>query len=333
MLYFFVGVSARTLCNHTTIDGFTNTENTVTDLYAIHQVPNLYTSKKGGTYQSQINQQMDSIPRIELIKKDINAYIFQLSQKEPFHTALAPFIDKTNKLLLSPDAKRIRGIFPVLISESLNLDRGASLLSGVVLELLHFTSLIHDDVIDEHDFRRGYPTLNKTFARNHAVLIGDFMMCEVIKHSLTGKYSNRIIGLLVEAVQKLVTGVIMEQDVLSREATLEKYLEMVSYKTSSLFSLSMGLPFVTDQHFSQAVLCGENFGLLFQIYDDYLDRHADKSYENVFHIASPSQIQELWDKTYNQMLDIGHQIDIDTVMLDMIAYLQSHGYFIGFKNI
>ncbi len=291
------------------------------------------TSKNGDTYHRQINQQTDSISRIEIIKKDINARIMQLSRKEPVHTALAPFIDEANKLLLSPGAKRIRGIFPVLISESLNLDRDTALLSGVVLELLHFTSLIHDDVIDEHEFRRGYPTLNKTFARNHAVLIGDFMMCEVINHSLKGKYSNRIIELLVEAVQKLVTGVIMEQNVLSRGPTLEKYLEMVAYKTSSLFGLSLGLPFVTEQRFSQAVSCGENFGLLFQIYDDYLDRHSDKSYENVFHIASLTQIQKLWDKTYSQLLDKGHQIEIDTVILDMVAYLQSHGYFNGFKDI
>lgn len=299
----------------------------------IHQELDLLTSKNGITSHNQISQHKDSIPRIETIKKDLNARILQLSQKEPFHTALAPFIDEANKLLLSPDAKRIRGIFPVLIGESLNLDRDTSLLSGVVLELLHFTSLIHDDVIDEHGFRRGYPTLNKTFARNHAVLIGDFMMCEVIKHSLTGEYSDRIIELLVEAVQKLVTGVIMEQNVLSREPTLEKYLEMVAFKTGSLFRLSLGFPFVTGQHFSQAVLCGESFGLLFQIYDDYLDRHSDKNYENVFHIASPTQIQELWDKTFDQLLDMGHQIKIDSVILDMIAYLQSHGYFKGFNNI
>lgn len=291
---------------------------------------NLCTSKNAETLHQQISRPIDSITRIEIIKKDINNHLFQLSQKDPLHSALAHFIDETNKLLLSPDAKRIRGIFPVLIGETLNLPRETSLLNGVVLEMLHFTSLIHDDVIDEHEFRRGYPTLNKTFARNHAVLIGDFMMCEVIKHSLTGKYSNRIIELLVEAVQKLVTGVIMEQNVLRRDPTLEKYLEMVAYKTSSLFRLSVGLPFVTDPQFSRAVLCGENFGLLFQIYDDYLDRHSDKSYENVFHIASRNQIQALWDNTYDHMLDIGRQIGIDAVLLDMIAYLQSHGYFNGF---
>jgi geranylgeranyl pyrophosphate synthase len=275
----------------------------------------------------------DSIRKIELIKKDINTLIYKMSKKKPFHASLGPFIDEANKLLLSQDAKRIRGIFPVLIGDSLNLDGESTVLYGVVLELLHFTSLIHDDVIDDHPFRRGYPTLNHTFARNHAVLIGDFMMCEVISHSLNGKYSNRVIELLVEAVKKLVTGVIMEQNVLDREPTLEKYLEMVMHKTSSLFRLSFCLPFVADERFSQAALCGEKFGLLFQIFDDYLDRHSDNSYENIFHISSQDTIQHLWDETYNQLLDESQRIRIDTVVLDMVAYLQTQGYFVGFKNL
>jgi octaprenyl-diphosphate synthase len=234
--------------------------------------------------------------------------------------------------LLSPDAKRIRGIFPVLICELLNLDRGTALLNGVVLELLHFTSLIHDDVIDDHSHRRGYPTLNKTFARNHAVLIGDFMMCEVINHSLDGKYSNQVIALLVEAVQKLVTGVIIEQNVMCRQPTVEKYLEMVEHKTSSLFRLAVGLPFVADKRFAGAASCGDNFGILFQICDDYLDRDSDKSYENIFHIASPPQVQDLWDNTFSQMVTLSRDIGIEPAVLDMIAYLQSHGYFTGFSG-
>jgi octaprenyl-diphosphate synthase len=202
-----------------------------------------------------------------------------------------------------------------------------------VLELLHFTSLIHDDVIDDQAFRRGYPTLNNTFARNHAVLIGDFMMCEVINHSLNGKYSYKIIELLVEAVKKLVTGVIIEQDVLAREPTLETYIDMVMHKTSSLFRLAVGLPFVADNRFSKAALCGGKFGLLFQIYDDYLDRDSDNAYQNIFHISSPEQILQLWDETYNDLLEVSREVGIETVVLQIIAYLQSHGYFIGFKNL
>lgn len=274
-----------------------------------------------------------ALSTIESIKQELNHRIFKLSQKKPFHDALLPFVDEANRLLLSPDAKRIRGIFPILIGKALNLDHETALLNGVVLELLHFTSLIHDDVIDDHSHRRGFPTLNNTFARNHAVLIGDFMMCEVINHSLSGRYSNKVIGLLVEAVQKLVAGVIMEQDVLSRQPSLDQYLDMVAHKTGSLFRLSLGLPFVADKRFSKAAACGDNFGLLFQIYDDYLDRDGDKSYENIFHIASPDQIRDLWDETYGKLLASSRDIDIDEVVLDMVAYLQSHGYFSGFSDL
>jgi geranylgeranyl pyrophosphate synthase len=296
-------------------------------------VLNLCTSKNAETLHQQISRPIDSITRIEIIKKDINNHLFQLSQKDPLHSALAHFIDETNKLLLSPDAKRIRGIFPVLIGETLNLPRETSLLNGGVLEMLHFTSLIHDDFIDDHRHRRGLTTLNNTFARNHAVLIGDFMMCEVINHSLSGKYSNKVIELLVEAVQKLVAGVIMEQNVLCRRPTLENYVEMVTHKTSSLFRLSLGLPFVSDKRFLKAASCGDSFGLLFQISDDYLDRNSDKHFENIFHIASADQIKKLWNKTYRKLRVLSSDIGIDAAVLDMIAYLRSHGYFSGFNDL
>jgi geranylgeranyl pyrophosphate synthase len=281
----------------------------------------------------QIGHATRALSTIESIKKDLNTRILQLSQKKSFHPALSPFVNEANKLLLSPDAKRIRGIFPVLIGKVLNLDYEAALLKGIILELLHFTSLIHDDFIDDHRQRRGFPTLNSTFARNHAVLIGDFMMCEVINHSLSGKYGNKVIELLVEAVQKLVTGVIMEQDVLCRQPTLENYIEMVAHKTGSLFRLSLGLPFVSDKRFLKAASCGESFGLLFQIYDDYLDHDSDKSYENIFHIASPDQIQALLDKTYGNLLAASQDIGIDSAVLDMVAYLQSQGYFTDINDL
>lgn len=282
---------------------------------------------------NQSGQTWDAISAIESIKNDINLRVLQLSRKKPLHTALLPFINEVNRLLLSPNAKRIRGIFPVLIGDLLDLDRETALVNGVILELLHFTSLIHDDVIDNHTQRRGYPTLNKTFARNHAVLIGDFMMCEVINYSLDGKYSNQVIGLLVEAVKKLVTGVIMEQNVMIRQPTLAKYLEMVEHKTGSLFRLSLGLPFVVDKRFDKAAACGDKFGILFQIYDDYLDRDTDKSYENVFHIISATQVQILWDQTYKQLSTLSRDIGIEPAIKAMITYLKSYGYFCDFSEL
>ena len=274
----------------------------------------------------------DVLKKIDTVKHTINKNLSQFVIRNTYHSSLSDFVDETNKILLSSDAKRIRSIIPVLIGETLSLDRENCILNGVALELLHFTSLIHDDVIDGHHFRRGYPTLNNTFARNQAVLIGDYMMCEVINHSLNMKYSEKVIELLVDAVKKLVTGVIMEQNVLPDEPLFFNYDEMVAYKTGSLFSLSFGLPFVADSRFSTAKRCGNLFGFLFQVYDDYLDRETDNSYENIFHILSTDEITELWCSRYDELIRLSQKIGIETVVLDMVQYLQSYGYFLDFND-
>jgi len=274
----------------------------------------------------------DVLEKIKTVKHTINEKLSQFVIRNTYHSALSDFVDETNKILLSPDAKRIRSIIPILIGETLSLDRENCVFNDVALELLHFTSLIHDDVIDGHHFRRGYPTLNNTFARNQAVLVGDYMMCEVINHSLNMKHSEKVIELLVDAVKKLVTGVIMEQNVLPNEPLFYNYDEMVAYKTGSLFSLSFGLPFVADSLFSTAKTCGNHFGFLFQVYDDYLDRETDKSYENIFHILSTNEITDLWNSRYDELILLSQKIGIETVVLDMVQYLQSCGYFLDFND-
>jgi geranylgeranyl pyrophosphate synthase len=223
-----------------------------------------------------IHRSNEVLQKVNLIKSQINDKLSQFSDKAPYHSSLMEFVEEAHRILLSPDAKRIRAIIPVLIGRKLALDPESCLLNGVALELLHFTSLIHDDVIDNDQIRRGYPTLNHSFAKNHAVLIGDYMMCEVINYGLSSKYSTKVIGLLVEAVKRLVSGIIMEQNVLPTNPTLENYTQMVEHKTGSLFSLSFALPLVADNRFSTAMSCGRQFGLLFQIYDDFLDRGNDK---------------------------------------------------------
>ncbi len=278
------------------------------------------------------SQPDDILQKIEMIKQKINEKLSKFYHNRTHHLALTEFVGKAHKILMSPDAKRIRAIIPILIGETLSLEPETCLLNGVVIELLHFTSLIHDDIIDNHRYRRGYPTLNHTFARNHAVLIGDYMMCEVINYGLSSKSSTKVVELLVDAVKKLVTGVIMEQNVLPENPSLENYSEMVYYKTGSLFSLSFALPFVADSRFSTAMSCGKQFGYLFQIYDDLLDRDIDKPYENIFHIMPGAEISKLWLKNYAELLETSQQVGISQVVLDMVKYLQSYGYFLDIKE-
>ena len=94
--------------------------------------------------------------KIEAIKQRIDEKLNKFTDNYQRHPELKEFVAEAYNILLSPDAKRIRSIIPVLIAESLSMDVEDCLLYGVIIELLHFTSLIHDDVIDNDSYRRDY---------------------------------------------------------------------------------------------------------------------------------------------------------------------------------
>ncbi len=273
--------------------------------------------------------QSDEMSRkMEAVKKAVNIKLSKFTDNCRHNPELTDFVTKAYDILLSPDAKRIRSIIPVLIAEALSLDEEECLLYGVIIELLHFTSLIHDDVIDNDCVRRGYPTLNSTFAKKQAVLIGDYMMVEVVNYCLRSKYSAKVIELVIDAARNLIAGLIIEQNNMPDNPSLEEYCKMANRKTGSLFRLSFGLPFISGRRMKKAMSCGEKFGLLFQIYDDLLDRDQDRSYENIFHIMPESKISEVWRDNFSTMLTTSRKIGIESVVLNIIEYLRSCGYFL-----
>ena len=289
------------------------------------------TIKKSQSWEDSLktNKYDNNFPEIIIfIKERINKGLNGFTIDYEYHSACKEFAAEVHNILLSPEAKRVRGIIPVFIADTLKMNIEECLLQGIAIELLHFTSLVHDDVIDEDTHRRGYPTLNNTFANNQAVLIGDYMMCEVINYGLKSTHSFETIGLMVKAVQNLVAGLIMEQNVMPFEKSFSNYQEMAFLKTGSLFSLSFGLPFIGDKRFQTATFCGQIFGLLFQIYDDYLDKNSDRGYENIFSILPKSEIFKIWKKNYAKLLRGSREIGIETVVTGIEQYLHANGYFV-----
>lgn len=264
--------------------------------------------------------------RLEMVKKDINKKLMDFKYHYT-HPELEAFISHSYSILTSPNAKRVRSLIPILIGNVLELDYDTCVLFGVVIELLHYTSLIHDDVIDDHTERRGYPTLNHKYTKRNAVLIGDYLMCEIVNYSLRFKNRGRIIKLVIDSAKDLVAGLIIEQDLMTKSPSIDHYLKTVHLKTSSLFRLSFGLPFLRDKRFSKAEKCGNHFGLLFQVYDDYHDQYQDKAGVNIYHILSQTEIDELVEFRFRKMMEISRELGIESVMMEMVDYLQKYNYF------
>ncbi len=265
--------------------------------------------------------------RIEDIKFKINARLSKFSTDPNYHYSVGEFIQEANALLMSSDAKRARGIIPALIAETRDFNVDTCVLYGVVIELLHFVSLVHDDVLDQHTTRRGLSTLNSVFSNSEAVLTGDYLMYEVINHCLSFEYGPKVIELVVNAAKDMVTGVVMEQSALSVDGSLGNYLEMARRKTGSLFALSFGLPFVTDGKLAAALECGNLFGIVFQIYDDYLDQKDDKPSENIFKMFEHDEITEVLTDHTDRLFKLGSSIEINSTLIHITDYLREYGYF------
>lgn len=283
--------------------------------------------KKSVTHYSEIKFEEITNKIIERIKNSINVYHMDFVNNYQADEIFKKFLADANKIFLSSNAKRIRGLIPVLIAKELSYDIESNQRYGVIIELLHFCSLVHDDVIDDGDYRRGYPSLNKVFSKTHAVLIGDHFMSESINYALQSKNNTKVVKLTTEVIKELITGIMMEKELKESNACYDFYRSMAYRKTGSLFGLSFGLPFVDSDKLDLAISCGRQFGFLFQIYDDYGDREKDEGYENIYNILSEEDVKKICKSNFDELIGKCKRIEIDSVLIDVVRYLQHYGYF------
>ena len=152
--------------------------------------------------------------------------------------------------------------------------------SALGLELLHTASLVHDDVVDESNERRGQASVNATYDNKVAVLIGDYLLSTaLLKVSLTG--NQRIVQLLSELGRTLSAGEILQlSNIQSNQFSEEVYYQIISNKTAALFEACAKLGAISvgasDEEIDASAKFGQNVGLIFQIRDDIFDYFDSK---------------------------------------------------------
>lgn len=179
---------------------------------------------------------------------------------------------------------KIKGkqIRPILVILSARMFGGVSrevLLAGAALEMLHNASLIHDDIVDETELRRGVATINASMGNHIAVLVGDFFVSNALAAGIrTGDI--RVVSALSALGKELSLGEI-DQICNARDHTLEEssYFGMIRQKTASLFMncVRMGaeLGGASAEELEKLVEYAELLGLCFQIKDDIFDYYED----------------------------------------------------------
>ena len=189
-----------------------------------------------------------------------------------------PLLSEVLTYIKQRNGKMMRPILTLLMAKLFGEINYSALHAALSLELLHTASLVHDDVVDESDKRRGQSSVNAIYNNKVSVLVGDYMLATSLKHSaMTG--SIRIVDLVARLGQNLAEGEIIQlTNINASEFSEEVYYDVIRKKTAALFTASAEAGAVavnsSDEMVQNARLFGEMIGIAFQIKDDIFDYYS-----------------------------------------------------------
>jgi octaprenyl-diphosphate synthase len=173
--------------------------------------------------------------------------------------------------------KRIRPSLLLLSARCLGYTGLGMIRLGAVVELVHTATLVHDDIIDGADTRRGRPSANTTWGNEKCVLAGDWLYMQAF-HLALEERNFKVLDLLIGLTQQMVEGELLQIQTLGRAVSEREYYELIYRKTACLFSVSMqlGATLAGADPIQEEALAnyGRAVGLAFQIVDDVLDLTA-----------------------------------------------------------
>ncbi len=184
--------------------------------------------------------------------------------------------------IMEMKGKRIRPLLLLLSTDMFGGKVEQSLYPAYAMEVFHNFTLVHDDIMDHADIRRGLPTVHKKFGLNAGILSGDAMLAYTYKYlaQIPSTYLLPALTLFNNTAIEIIEGQQMDMDFENRnDVTENEYLQMIGYKTSVLLacSLQLGAILAGADEPNQKLIYdfGLNLGLSFQIKDDYLDSFGD----------------------------------------------------------
>ncbi|MEN9350267.1 MAG: hypothetical protein RL372_1245 [Bacteroidota bacterium] len=213
---------------------------------------------------------------MELAKKVISKELdlFEVHFREAVKSRVA-LLDRIMQYIVRRKGKQLRPMF-VLLSAKLGGEiNDASYRAASLVELLHTATLVHDDVVDEANERRGFFSINALWKNKIAVLVGDYLLSKGLLLSLDNK-DHRVLQILSTAVRLMSEGELLQLEK-SRKLNLDEsiYYEIIGGKTASLLASSCAAgastTFDDDDCIEKMRLFGEKVGMAFQIKDDLFD--------------------------------------------------------------
>ncbi|HLP16504.1 MAG TPA: polyprenyl synthetase family protein [Bacteroidota bacterium] len=184
-------------------------------------------------------------------------------------------VDTVARYIVRQKGKRIRPILVFLAAKTCGGIQESTFRGATLVEILHTATLVHDDVVDDAEMRRGLASINAVWKNKLAVLMGDYLLSTGLMVALRHD-DFFFLKVTSEAVRRMAEGEILQIQK-SRELDIdeETYLKIISNKTASLLSTctEIGAASITDDESARTAMkrFGENLGMAFQIRDDLLD--------------------------------------------------------------
>ena len=219
--------------------------------------------------------QKDEIEIQDIVRPVEKEFIrFQESYRSTLNSDVE-ILNLITQYIVNQRGKQIRPMLVLLTSGLFGTVNERSIHGAVLVEILHNATLVHDDIVDESQFRRGEPTVNEIWKSKISVLVGDYLLSKsLIGASELGNLE--VVKTLADATRRMSQGEIVQiHSSQSMNINEENYFKLIADKTAALFSACclIGAE-AMDASLKEKKLiaqCGEDLGIAFQIKDDLLD--------------------------------------------------------------
>ena len=209
----------------------------------------------------------NSMVALQEVKNDLNG---------KFHWKFSsPNLEKSTFHLLNVNGKLLRPTLVFVGAESVGLNSMKFVDLAIAIEYLHISSLIHDDIIDKDEMRRGIETVHNKYGIENAILAGDALIARAV--ALSSAYGENVVKKIAEAAFLMCDGESMDFCTQRRnfDMNLGTYMDIATKKTASLISTSISIAAVTEK-LGEGIIgrlskAGELLGVAFQVRDDVIN--------------------------------------------------------------
>lgn len=222
------------------------------------------------------------IPHLRQLYRDISKDLHKVEETLKLFT-MSPnkIISEISTYLFQNSGKRVRPALLILCAKLSGYKGNEHILMSSLVETIHTASLIHDDIIDNSEVRRGRESVHSRWGPNITVLLGDYLYIKSINQSLESKH-RKIVEILTDISSKMIEGELDEYYVSwNLDIDENDYLNIINKKTASLFSASCRiggiLGMAPEEEENTLAEFGTNLGMTFQIVDDLLDYTGDEN--------------------------------------------------------